>query len=76
MVIDGGTLKQWLNFNKNNIFEFSLKIRQFNVSFSEFGWEMTKLSWKNFEKLLLSKKNFIFKLPKLSKHKLTLYFLK
>jgi hypothetical protein len=36
------------------------KIRQFNILFAEFGWEMTKLLWKDFEKLLLSKKLFYF----------------
>ena len=38
----------------------ALKITQFNVSFTEFGWEMTKLLWLEFEKLLLSKKLFYF----------------
>ncbi len=33
------------------------KIWQFNVSFDKFGWEITKL-WKEFGKLLLSKKLF------------------
>ncbi len=38
----------------------ALKIRQFNISHDEFGWEMTKLLWKDFKKLLLSKKLFYF----------------
>ena len=36
------------------------KIRQFNISPDEFGWEITKLLWKDFKKLLLSKKLFYF----------------
>ena len=36
------------------------KIRKFNISLDEFGWEMTKLLWKDFEKLLLSKKLIYF----------------
>ena len=36
------------------------KIRQFNISFDEFGWKITKLLWKDSEKLLLSKKLFYF----------------
>ena len=40
--------------------ESAQKMSNFNISLDEFGWEMAKLLWKDFEKLLLSKKLFYF----------------
>ena len=48
------------NLKKTTRLNPAQKIRQFNNSFAEFGWEMTKLLWKDFEKILLSKKLFYF----------------
>ena len=51
----GNALKERLYFNKNYKCGFSLENY---ASLDKFSWEMTKLSIKEFKKLLFSKKLF------------------